>query len=114
MTAHKKKAPARKQTESTRFKKGIKIFLLAFVLLGIAVFATERRQLPESVRDHQAAKAVYGLRDKAVAEVRDLVKKDHAPLSITAIKKEKPEAGYTEKDRDSLDDLLREEGVAKQ
>jgi hypothetical protein len=114
MTAHKKKSSHKKTAESSRFKKGIKITLAAFVILAVAVFATERKQLPESLRDHQAAKTVYSLRDKAVAEMRDLVTTENKPLNITAEKKQKPEPGYTEKDRDSLDDLLREEGVAKQ
>lgn len=114
MTAHKKKSSHKKPAESSRFKKGIKILLAAFVIMAVAVLATERKQLPESVRDHQAAKTVYSLRDKAVAEVRHLIKPENKPLSITAEKKQKPEPGYTEKDRDSLDELLREEGVAKQ
>lgn len=114
MTAHKKKTSHKKQAESSRLKKGIKIFLLAFALIVAVLFATERKQLPESMRDHQAAKTVYSLRDKAVAEVRSLVKHDKKPLSITAPGKVKPEPGYTEKDRDSLEDLLREEGVTEQ
>lgn len=114
MAARKKKSASPKTAETSRLKKGIKITLAAFVIMAVAVFATERKQLPLSVRDHQAAKTVYSLRDKAVAEVRNLVKTEHEPLSITAEKKQKPEPGYTEKDRDSLDDLLREEGVAKQ
>lgn len=114
MAAHKKKSSAKKPATNSRFKKGIKILLAAFALMAVAVFATDRKQLPAAVRDHQAAKAVYSLRDKAVAEVRDLTKREHKPLNITAEKKQKPEPGYTEKERDSLDDLLRAEGVAKQ
>lgn len=113
MAAPRKKPSPKKQAANGRMKKGIKIVLAAFVIVAATVFATERGQLPESLRDLPAARTVYNLRDKAVAEGRALVKTEHKPLNITAGKKQNPEPGYTAKDRDSMDDLLREEGVAK-
>lgn len=113
MTAHKKKTTHKKAPESSRLKKGSKILLAALVILVGFVLVTDRKQLPESFRDHPAAKTVYSLRDRAVAEAHNLIASDK-PLNITAEKKQKPEQGYTAKDRDSLEDLLREEGVAKQ
>jgi len=114
MPAQKKKAPQKKAAGAGRLKTGIKILLAALVIPAAFVLATDRGQWPEAVRDHQAAKTVYSLRDKALAEARGLFAPERAPLKITAEKKQKPEQGYTAKDRDSLEDLLREEGVAKQ
>lgn len=113
MTAARKKTAPTKAAGTGRWKTGSKILLAALVIAVTIVLATERQQWPEAVREHQAAKTVYSLRDKAVTEARSLFAPAHKPLDITAKKKQAPEQGYSAKDRDSLENLLREEGVAK-
>lgn|SRR5690606_15619726 len=114
MAATRKKSTKKTKSDSSRFKTGIKILFLLLVILGTAVLATERKQWPEKMRDHAAVKKIYTLRDEIITAIKPADDKDGAdsrPITVTAPKTQKPEPGYTEKERDSLENLMRKEGV---
>lgn len=114
MAATRKKSTKKTKSDSSRFKTGIKILCLLLAILVVAVLVTERKQWPENMRNHAAVKRIYSLRDDTLAAIKPADDKDGAdsrPITVTAPKTQKAEPGYTEKERDSLESLMRAEGV---
>lgn len=108
--------PRRKKAKNnaSRFRTGIKILILLLALAIAAVWFTERKQWPETLRDHAAVKKIYAVRDEAIAAIKPADDKDGAdskPIRINAPQTQKPEPGYTKEERGSLEDLMRKEGV---
>lgn len=106
--------------DKSRLRRFLLIFLILVIGAAAAIGLTERAQLPADYRNHDAVIAVYNKRDNMIDAVRakfktekplsgDLFRHTKEPMNIRPAAK-KPELGYSKKDRDQMQDLIREEG----
>lgn len=115
MTTRRKKTSGSTSPQDGRRRKCLVAALLLILLAVAALYATERRDWPESLRDRATVVTLYKQRDALTAAVRSI----GAARGTTAGIKEpirvrpvppKPEQGYTPQDRAQLDALLQQEG----
>lgn len=116
MTKKSTKTAQKKKTAGNSFARIMLVFLLVMTLFAGAVLAVERQQLPEAARDNSYVIELYALRDSVKKDVTNYINKKDSPkkpLSITpsAQKTDKKELGYSNKDRESMEALIREEGT---
>jgi hypothetical protein len=100
------------------FGRIILVLALLVTLVAAGICFTERRDWPESLRNHDAVTAVYHARDNMIEAVwSDKAAKNplpakteaKAPINLRPAAK-KPEQGYSAKDRAKLEALIEKEG----
>lgn len=116
MTKKNAKSTQKKKQTGNSFARITLIFLLVMTIFAGALLAVERQQLPQAAQDNSYVIEVYALRDSVKKSVTAYINKKDTPkkpLSITpsAQKTEKPELGYSNKDREGMEALIREEGT---
>lgn len=105
---------------TSRLRKAVLVLLVLAAGAGAAICLTERTDLPAAYRNHDAVIKVYNKRDSIMDALRakfktekplsgDLFKHTKEPINVRPAAK-KPEQGYSRKDRDQMQDLIREEG----
>lgn len=123
MSARKGKS-SRSSKKDSGGKSRLRKFLLILAVLALgsaaAIGLTERTDLPAAYRNHDSVIMVYNKRDSLMDTVRakfktekplsgDLFKHTKEQINVRPAAK-KPEQGYSRKDRDQMQDLIREEG----
>jgi len=116
MSKKKTKTSQKKKAGGNSFARILLVFLLVMAIFAGTLLAVERQQLPEAARDNSYVIELYALRDGVKKSVATYInKKDtpRKPLSITPApqKTDKKELGYSDKDRESMEALIREEGT---
>lgn len=122
MSARKprKSKPAEKRSLLASFRRVMMVMILIIMIPIAFISFTERANLPEQYRNHDAVIMVYKERDNMIAAVWGQLKDDKPlsgdlfthtkePINVRPAAK-KPEQGYSRKDRDQMQDLIREEG----
>ncbi|MDY0008330.1 MAG: hypothetical protein RBS08_01365 [Bdellovibrionales bacterium] len=120
-SARKKKKPAR--TFGSSLRRVLLALCLIAVSLAAAITFTERRQWPESLRNHDAVIMVYTTRNEMIDAIwrgdekpmpilpEQAAKKPQGkePISVRPAPK-KPEQGYNAQDRARMEALIEKEG----
>jgi hypothetical protein len=114
-TRGKKNKPAKK---GGGFGRIVLVLALLVTLAVAGICFTERRDWPESLRNHDAVIWIYHTRDnmieavwsgKAAKDPLPVKTEAKAPINLRPATK-KPEQGYSAKDRAKLEALIEKEG----
>ncbi|MFN7114589.1 MAG: hypothetical protein ACK4PK_09575 [Alphaproteobacteria bacterium] len=113
----KKSRPAKK---GGTFGRILLVLVLLVMLAAAGISFTERRDWPESLRNHDAVIAVYHTRDNMIEAVwSGKARKEPLPAKAKTEAKApinlrpaapKPEQGYSAKDRAKLEALIEKQG----